>query len=75
MPASLRIILPTGKTPMPDNALRIATYLAAYKPIPSSVPGWDPHRQATWPATTATLVSAGGQAILDRCIDDDARRR
>ena len=49
---------------MPDNALRIATYLAGYKPIPSSVPGWDPHRQATWPATTATLVSAGGQAIL-----------
>ena len=49
---------------MPDSSLHIATYLSGYKPIPSSVPGWDQHRQATWPATTATLVSAAGEMVL-----------
>jgi glyoxylase-like metal-dependent hydrolase (beta-lactamase superfamily II) len=46
------------------DALHVKTYLSGYKPIPSSVPGWDPLTQATWPATTATLISAGGQAVL-----------
>ena len=49
---------------MSDSSLHIATYLSGYKPIPSSVPGWDQHRQATWPATTATLLSADGEMVL-----------
>lgn len=40
------------------------TYLGGYKPIPAAVPGWDPARQATWPATTATVLASGGEALL-----------
>jgi glyoxylase-like metal-dependent hydrolase (beta-lactamase superfamily II) len=41
----------------------LATFLSSYKPIPSSVPSWG-ERQATWPATTATLITAGREAVL-----------
>ncbi len=47
-----------------SETLRVKTYLSGYKPIPNSLPDWDSARQATWPATTATLISAGGQAVL-----------
>lgn len=47
-----------------SHPLQAQTYLGGYKPIPSSLPDWDPGRQATWPATTAVLISAGGQAVL-----------
>jgi glyoxylase-like metal-dependent hydrolase (beta-lactamase superfamily II) len=42
----------------------VATYLSPYKQIPATVPGWDDDRQATWPASTATLLSCGGSAVL-----------
>jgi glyoxylase-like metal-dependent hydrolase (beta-lactamase superfamily II) len=34
-----------------------------YKPIPGG-PGWDPAVQATWPATTSTLISGERDAVL-----------
>jgi glyoxylase-like metal-dependent hydrolase (beta-lactamase superfamily II) len=46
------------------NSLQVSTYLSGYKPIPNSLPDWEPGRQATWPATTATLISVDGQAVL-----------
>jgi glyoxylase-like metal-dependent hydrolase (beta-lactamase superfamily II) len=47
-----------------SDVLQLTTYLSAYKPIPSSLPDWDPARQATWPATTATLLQSGRQGVL-----------
>ena len=47
-----------------SDSFSLATYLSSYKPIPSSVPDWDEHQQATWPATTATLITAGQEAVL-----------
>ena len=44
--------------------VKLSTYLSPYKPIPSTVAGWDSTRQATWPATTASLLSVDGQAVL-----------
>jgi glyoxylase-like metal-dependent hydrolase (beta-lactamase superfamily II) len=45
-------------------SVELSTYLSPYKPIPSAVPGWDDARQATWPATTSSLLSVGGKAVL-----------
>jgi glyoxylase-like metal-dependent hydrolase (beta-lactamase superfamily II) len=36
---------------------------SGYKPIPGG-PGWDPAVQATWPATTCTLISGERDAVL-----------
>jgi glyoxylase-like metal-dependent hydrolase (beta-lactamase superfamily II) len=44
--------------------VEISTYLSGYKPIPAAVAGWDDARPATWPATTASLVSSNGHAVL-----------
>jgi glyoxylase-like metal-dependent hydrolase (beta-lactamase superfamily II) len=42
----------------------VATYQTPYKHIPATVSGWDDGREATWPASTATLLSCGGSAVL-----------
>lgn len=42
----------------------VTTYLSPYKQIPATVPGWDDDRTATWPASTATLLTSGGSAVL-----------
>lgn len=47
-----------------SDVLQLTTYLSDDKPIPSSLPDWDPARQATWPATTATLLRSGTQGVL-----------
>lgn len=44
--------------------VEISTYLSGYKPIPAAVAGWDSARTATWPATTSSLVSVDGRAVL-----------
>ena len=44
------------------SGLASHVFLSPTKPIPSSVPGWD--GQATWPATTATLIVADDDALL-----------
>lgn len=47
-----------------SDVLQLTTYLSGYKPIPSALPDWDLARQATWPATTATLLRSGTQGVL-----------
>jgi hypothetical protein len=47
-----------------SSAVSIEVFISPYTPIPATVPGWDQSRQATWPASTSTLISAGQDAIL-----------
>jgi glyoxylase-like metal-dependent hydrolase (beta-lactamase superfamily II) len=44
--------------------VELSTYLSAPKPIPAAVAGWDDARQATWPATTSSLLRVDGHAVL-----------
>lgn len=45
--------------------LIIDVFNSGYKPIPhGAVNGWDPARQATWPASTATLIRGPSHAVL-----------
>jgi glyoxylase-like metal-dependent hydrolase (beta-lactamase superfamily II) len=46
------------------SPVELSTYLSAPKPIPAAVPGWDDSRQATWPATTSSLLQVDGHAVL-----------
>jgi hypothetical protein len=57
------------------KALTVDVFNSGYKPIPSAVPGWDPDRQATWPATTSTLIAGERGAILVDSFDDRGRGR
>ena len=45
------------------GSLSIKVFNSGYKPIPGG-PGWDESTQATWPATTATLIHGDRDAIL-----------
>jgi hypothetical protein len=38
-------------------------YVSGYKPVPSFVPYWPESWQATWPATTSTLISGATDAV------------
>ncbi|MFJ6837054.1 MBL fold metallo-hydrolase [Streptomyces sp. NPDC091209] len=44
-------------------SVSIDVFNSGYKPIPNP-PGWTSPRQATWPATTATLISGTTDALL-----------
>jgi glyoxylase-like metal-dependent hydrolase (beta-lactamase superfamily II) len=46
-----------------SGALSINVLNSGYKPNPGG-PGWDPTKQATWPARTATLIAGERDAIL-----------
>jgi glyoxylase-like metal-dependent hydrolase (beta-lactamase superfamily II) len=46
-----------------SGSLSISVLNSGYKPIPGG-PGWDPTKQATWPARTATLIAGDRDAIL-----------
>ena len=46
------------------STVQLSTYLSPYKPIPSAVAGWDDARQATWPATSSSLITVEGHAVL-----------
>ena len=45
------------------SSLSIDVFNSGYKPIPGG-PGWDDSTPATWPASTSTLISGGGDALL-----------
>jgi glyoxylase-like metal-dependent hydrolase (beta-lactamase superfamily II) len=45
------------------DALSIDVFNGGYKAIPGG-PGWDDRAPATWPATTSTLITANGDALL-----------
>jgi glyoxylase-like metal-dependent hydrolase (beta-lactamase superfamily II) len=46
-----------------SGSLSISVLNSGYRPIPGG-PGWDPDKQATWPARTATLIAGERDAIL-----------
>ena len=39
-------------------------FISPYKPVVSTVPGWDSSKQATWPASTVSLLSGERDAVL-----------
>ncbi len=45
------------------SSLSIAVFNSGYKPVPGG-PGWDDSTPATWPASTATLISGDCDAFL-----------
>ncbi|WP_431816553.1 MBL fold metallo-hydrolase [Gordonia jacobaea] len=48
-----------------STPLTLHVFTGQYKPIPyGEVPSWDPAQQATWPATTATLIAGHEHAVL-----------
>jgi hypothetical protein len=47
---------------MPDS-LSVSVFNSGYKKIQGG-PGWDPATQATWPASTSTLIAGDQDAIL-----------
>ncbi len=46
-----------------SGSLSLDVFNSGYKPIPGG-PGWDPSQQATWPASTSTLIAGETDAIL-----------
>jgi glyoxylase-like metal-dependent hydrolase (beta-lactamase superfamily II) len=44
--------------------LTVSVFVSQYKPIPSQISSWPAGIQATWPATTSTLVSGAQDAVL-----------
>jgi glyoxylase-like metal-dependent hydrolase (beta-lactamase superfamily II) len=47
-----------------NKSLKLDVYNSGYKPVPSLVPVWPESSQATWPATTVTLISGESQAVM-----------
>ncbi|MFC5949020.1 MBL fold metallo-hydrolase [Pseudonocardia lutea] len=57
------------------HALSIDVFTSGYKPVPGG-PGWDDSAPATWPASTATLISGDRDAVLvDALLTTDEGRR
>jgi glyoxylase-like metal-dependent hydrolase (beta-lactamase superfamily II) len=48
----------------PASNLSLDVYVSDYKPVPSVVPEWPESSQATWPATTCTLIAGDTDAVL-----------
>jgi glyoxylase-like metal-dependent hydrolase (beta-lactamase superfamily II) len=46
------------------GSLKLDVFNAGYRPIPSAIPVWPKGWQATWPATTVSLLSGDRDAIL-----------
>jgi hypothetical protein len=44
-------------------SLSLDVFNSGYKPIPGG-PGWPENEQATWPASTSTLIASDTDAIL-----------
>jgi glyoxylase-like metal-dependent hydrolase (beta-lactamase superfamily II) len=44
--------------------LNIDIFNTEYRPVPSAIPVWPDGRQATWPATTSTLISGERDGVL-----------
>jgi len=51
-----------GGTLLAPIALNV--FVSDYKPIETDLEGWDPSVQATWPASTATLLTGEKDAVL-----------
>jgi glyoxylase-like metal-dependent hydrolase (beta-lactamase superfamily II) len=46
-----------------SGSLSVSVLNSGYQPIPGG-PGWDPTKQATWPAMTSTLIAGDRDAIF-----------
>jgi len=46
------------------SPLALDVYVAPYLPIQSFLPSWDANRQATWPASSVSLLSGEKEAVL-----------
>src|SRR4051812_11091515 len=44
--------------------LNIDIFNTGYRPVPSAIPVWPEGRQATWPATTSTLIAGECDGVL-----------
>ena len=44
--------------------LNIDIFNSGYQPVPSALPVWPEGQQATWPATTSTLISGERDGVL-----------
>jgi len=47
-----------------SSPLALDVYVAPYLPIQSFLPSWDANRQATWPASSVSLLSGEKEAVL-----------
>lgn len=47
-----------------SGPIELKVFLAPYKPFDGASKSWDPQRQPTWPATTATLITGAQDAVL-----------
>ena len=46
------------------GSLKLDVFNTGYRPVPSAIPVWPSGWEATWPATTASLISGDRDAIL-----------
>ncbi|MGW6194555.1 MBL fold metallo-hydrolase [Kribbella sp. NPDC055110] len=46
------------------GSIELKVFLAPYKPFHGASKSWDPQREPTWPATTATLIAGDRDAVL-----------
>jgi glyoxylase-like metal-dependent hydrolase (beta-lactamase superfamily II) len=61
-----------SKENLVSGQLTLDVYNSGYKSIASIVPGWPEGKQATWPASTATLISGDTDAVLvDALLTND----
>src|SRR5258708_39376946 len=51
------------RTDMPST-IELDVYVSPYKPIVSALPSWDNARQATWPASSVSLLTGEKDAVL-----------
>ena len=47
-----------------SGPVELKVFLAPYKPFHGASKSWDPQREPTWPATTATLITGARDAVL-----------
>ncbi len=46
------------------GTIKLDVYVSPYKPIVSALPSWDNARQATWPASSVSLLTGEKEAVL-----------
>src|SRR5271169_5436237 len=47
-----------------DMSINLSVYVSPYKPIVSQTASWDNARQATWPASSVSLLTGEREAVL-----------
>ena len=61
--------------PAMTGSLQLEVFNTGYRPIPSAIPEWPAGWQATWPATTVSLISGDRDAIVvDALMTKDESR-